>query len=103
MTPSDIRAKYAMRNSSVIGVLQFLADDHLHPALKMIVTPLRDAAFEIVDKSTDGPELTVAIRRIVEAKDAFVRHYLVVNNFVLPEVVDVEVYEHSCVNCSDDS
>jgi hypothetical protein len=83
MTPEDIRNKYSLRNPAVTSVLQFLADSHLHPDLKRIVITLRDAAFILVDNMQDGPELTVALRRLVDAKDSFVRHYLVTHRFQL--------------------
>lgn len=88
MTPIQIREKYALRNHAVVGVLQFFADEHLHPNLKDVVTPIRLLAFDLVDMMQDGPELTVALRKLVEAKDTFCRHYLVTHNFELPEVDD---------------
>lgn len=103
MTPSEIRAEFALRNQSIVGVLQFFADSHLPIELQEIVTPIRAVAFHLVSQLQDGPELTVALRKLVEAKDAFVRHTLILHNFELPSTQpeDPSAYEHSCVNCSD--
>lgn len=83
MFPEEIRRRFSTRNQYTINLLQFFADSHLHPELKKIVAPLREAVFSIVNDSSDGPELTVAIRRVLDARDAFLRHYLVTHNFTL--------------------
>lgn len=83
MTPEDIRAKYSLRDASVVRVLQYFADSYFHPELKAILVSLRTTAFEMVDLAVDGPELVVGLRRLVEAKDCFVRHFLVTHNFLV--------------------
>lgn len=83
MSPETIRQRYALRNQAVSSVLQFFADEHLHPELRSVATPIRELAFQLVDSMQDGPELTVSLRKLVETKDNFVRHYLVTHNFQL--------------------
>jgi hypothetical protein len=86
MTPLEIRAKYALRNSSVVTSLQFLSEVGYHPEIQKIVLPLQEAAFQLVDHLRDGTTLTVAVNRLVDAKDLFIRHYLLTHNFYLPAI-----------------
>jgi hypothetical protein len=83
MSPQDIRSANSDRHISVVSLLQFLADSHLHPELQNVVTPIRNLAFDLIDQMKDGPELTVALRKLVEAKDSFCRQYLVDHDFNL--------------------
>lgn len=83
MNAAQIRHKYATRAMPTINVLQFFGDAHLHAELRNITTPIRELAFEQVDRVSDGPELTVALRHLLDAKESFVRHYLAVHNFAL--------------------
>ncbi len=86
MLPEDIRKKYSTRHMSTVSILQFFADSHLHPTLKEIVIPIREVAFKMVDNFNDGPELTIGLRNLLDAKDAFLRHCLIVHNFSLPTI-----------------
>lgn len=92
MTPHEIKAYFSTRHSSVVNVLQFFADSHLHPDLKKIVTPIRELAFNAVEATTDGADLVVALRKLVEVKDNLCRHHLVVHNFKLtPQTPQLDV------------
>ena len=43
--------------------------DHVHP----VSGPCAELAREMVDALPDGPELTAALRKLLEARDCFVR------------------------------
>jgi hypothetical protein len=87
VNPHEIREIYSTRHQLTINLLSFFSDSHLHPVLVEIVEPIRELAFSRVDASIDGPELGVALRSLLDAKDHFVRHYLVTHNFKLPPVL----------------
>jgi hypothetical protein len=84
VNPHEIREVYSTRSQLTMNLLSFFSDSHLHPILKDIVAPIRELAFSMVDDTIDGPELAVALRSLLDAKDHFVRHYLVTHNFKLP-------------------
>lgn len=57
-------------------VLQFFDYGHLPPHLQIISRPFFDLAMRMVDPlamDLKGPELTVALRKLLEAKDCAVR------------------------------
>jgi len=54
-------------------ILQFFAYDHLPDALKAVSRPFADLANVIVETLQRNPERTVALRKLLEAKDAAVR------------------------------
>jgi hypothetical protein len=66
------------------GVLRFFAYDHLPEHLQAVSQPFSELAHQIADRSrsdweqvaADGPETTVALRKLLEAKDAAVRAVL---------------------------
>lgn len=57
---------------SVEHILQFFECDHLPPELAMVSEIMGKLANEFAH-SLDGPELTVGLRKLLEAKDCFVR------------------------------
>lgn len=57
-------------------MLQFFAYDHLRDDLKAISKPFGDLAQQIVDTLPPNPERTVALRKLLEAKDCAVRAFL---------------------------
>jgi hypothetical protein len=68
---SDMKA----RHPAIAGVLQFFAFAHLPPHLQEVSKPF----CELAEKIADGPnnaEATVALRKLLEAKDAAVRAVL---------------------------
>jgi hypothetical protein len=83
ISPLAIREKFALRGCDTIQALQFFADEQLPPELRIIVEPLRVAAFTLVNRLKDGSQLTAALFKLVEAKDAFCRHYMITHNFKL--------------------
>jgi hypothetical protein len=61
---------------SITGVLRYFTYDHLPPHLQAISRPFAKLADQIAMRSlegADGPETTVALRKLLEAKDAAVR------------------------------
>ena len=57
-------------------ILQFFAFAHLPPSLKEISRPFHDMANKIVETIPRNPERTVALRKLLEAKDAAVRAHI---------------------------
>jgi hypothetical protein len=57
------------------AVLRFFAWEHLPPHLADISRPFAELAENLTTRvpELDGPELTVALRKLLEAKDAAVR------------------------------
>ena len=54
-------------------ILQFFAYSHLRSDLQPVSRPFCDLAISIVDSLPRNPERTVALRKLLEAKDAAVR------------------------------
>lgn len=84
-TREEIREKYKDRNRAVIDAAQWFAFDHLPgsaaSAAGTVITlsprtasaAVADLAFDMIDDLPDSPELTHALRRLIEAKDCLVR------------------------------
>jgi hypothetical protein len=54
-------------------ILQFFAHEHLHADLRAISRPFGELAQLLVDELPRNPERSVALRKLLEAKDAAVR------------------------------
>jgi hypothetical protein len=54
-------------------MLKFFAYEHLRADLQEVSIPFCELAHHIVEIVPDGPERTVALRKLLEAKDAAVR------------------------------
>lgn len=54
-------------------ILQFFVYQHLPPALQKVSMPFHTMAHAIVETVPRNPERTVALRKLLEAKDAAVR------------------------------
>lgn len=97
MNPHEIRLRFSNRHPSTVNLLQFFSNGHLHPELRELVEPIGELAFSIVEGTKDGPELTVALRHLRDARDSLIRHHLLVNNFQLrPQATKDE----TCSCCS---
>lgn len=59
-------------------ILQFFAYGHLRDDLRSISSPFADLATILVSNLPRNPERTVALRKLLEAKDAAVRAKLFV-------------------------
>jgi hypothetical protein len=54
-------------------ILQFFGYIHLPTPLQAVSKPFSDLAYELVQKLPHNPELTEALRKLLEAKDCAVR------------------------------
>lgn len=54
-------------------ILQFFNWDHLPPELQAVSKPFCNLAHDITNTLPRNPERTVALRKLLEAKDAAVR------------------------------
>jgi hypothetical protein len=54
-------------------MMKWFAYEHLPPALKEISSAFHSLAWFVCEKLDSGPERTVALRKLLEAKDAAVR------------------------------
>lgn len=61
------------RHASTQHVMQFFSFGHLPDKLRAIAEPCATLASEMVARLDDGPELTAGLRKLLEAKDCFVR------------------------------
>ena len=57
-------------------ILQFFAYEHLPPHLRDISAPFGNMAKSIVETLPRNPERTVALRKLLESKDAAVRAFI---------------------------
>jgi len=57
----------------VDSVLQYFEYHHLPPRLQDFSAPFGNLARQIIDTTPRNPERTVALRKLLEAKDAAVR------------------------------
>jgi hypothetical protein len=76
-TTRDLRALVAERHPATAQIARFFEFDHLPDG------PLREAselcaelAFQVIVTTPDSPELSVGLRKLLEAKDCFVRAQL---------------------------
>lgn len=73
MTPS-LTEKYADRHPATVQLLRWLEPNpHLPPAGLTMANQLEITADMVVGHSADGPELSAGLRKLIEAKDCFVR------------------------------
>lgn len=54
------------------ALLKYFAYEHLPPRLQEVSRPLGELAKQMAAE-LDGPELTAGLRKLLEAKDCFVR------------------------------
>lgn len=66
-------ASTAGRHPATTGLLRYFAYAHLPEHLQAVSRPCGDLAAEMVNELPDGPELTSGLRKLLEAKDCFVR------------------------------
>lgn len=68
------------RHPGTTHLLRFFNLSHLPDHLRKVGDPCGVLAYEMVDHLPDGPELTTGLRKLLEAKDCFVRAALDVKN-----------------------
>lgn len=61
------------RHAATTGLLRYFAWEHLPARLQAHSRACADLAKYMVDELPDGPELTSGLRKLLEAKDCFVR------------------------------
>lgn len=61
---------------AIAALLKFFAFDHLPPHLQEISRPFGELARVVADRAPQNPETTVALRKLLEAKDCAVRAVL---------------------------
>ncbi len=65
---------FSDRHPATVHLWRLLsAVDHLPPHLRRISAPCRDLAAAQITELPDGPELSTGLRKLLEAKDCFVR------------------------------
>jgi hypothetical protein len=64
-----------LRHQSVAAILEFFQYDHLSAGLRETSEKCAKLAIEMADTIPEDPELTVGLRKLLEAKDCFVRAY----------------------------
>jgi hypothetical protein len=62
-----------MANPAIVHVLQYFKFEHLPSKLQAVSKPFATLAEEIADRAPRNPETTIALRKLLEAKDAAVR------------------------------
>jgi hypothetical protein len=78
MTDEEIRdlekaVNHPAKDVVLDHVMQFFGYDHLPPPLADVSRPFCELAKSIVETLPRNPERTVALRKLLEAKDAAVR------------------------------
>lgn len=64
------------RHPATLAVLRYFDAGHLPAHLAEVSVPCGDLARDMVEALPDGPELTTGLRKLLEAKDCFVRSAL---------------------------
>jgi hypothetical protein len=64
------------RHFSTVQIMRFFHYKHLPLNLASISESCCELAYEMVKGLPDGPELTAGLRKLLEAKDCFVRQAL---------------------------
>lgn len=63
----------ADRHPATIAIARFFEYEHLPERLQAISRPCHDLAEAIIRDAPDCPELSAGLRKLLEAKDCFVR------------------------------
>lgn len=61
------------RHPSTMHLAKFFTYGHLPPHLQAVSRPCAELAGQMLAAIPDGPELTAGLRKLLEAKDCFVR------------------------------
>ena len=61
------------RHPATTGLLRWFEYQHLPPHLQDVSVAFYKLAYELVLRLPDGPELTTALRKLLESKDCAVR------------------------------
>lgn len=66
----------ANRHPNVLHLVGLFADDHLPEHLQTITTQCIHTVIYMCERLQDSPELSTGLRKLLEAKDCFVRSAL---------------------------
>lgn len=66
-------ADWETRHPGTVGLLRWFEWDHLSGKPRQISRSCQAMAHTMADELPDGPELTAGLRKLLEAKDCFVR------------------------------
>lgn len=58
---------------AIAGVLKYFSWEHLPAHLQEVSKPFGELAQQVAERAPDSAETTVALRKLLEAKDAAVR------------------------------
>ncbi len=61
------------RHPATTGITRYFAYEHLKTPLRGVSQQCHDLAEQMIANLPDGPELTAGLRKLLEAKDCFVR------------------------------
>lgn len=61
------------RHPGTSGIARYFDYQHLPERLQAVSKPAHDLAEAMITALPDGPELTAGLRKLLEAKDCFVR------------------------------
>lgn len=76
-TTRDIRALVAARHPGTAHIVRYFEFEHLPEGpLRESSEQCAELAFQMIVTTPDGPELTAGLRKLLEAKDCFVRAQL---------------------------
>jgi len=61
------------RHPATTGIARYFAYEHLKTPLRGVSQQCHDLAEQMIAALPDGPELSAGLRKLLEAKDCFVR------------------------------
>lgn len=61
------------RHPGTLSIARYFAYEHLKTPLREVSQQCHDLAEQMIGTLPDGPELTAGLRKLLEAKDCFVR------------------------------
>ncbi|MGW6498559.1 hypothetical protein [Nonomuraea angiospora] len=61
------------RHPGTVAIARYFEYAHLPQHLQAVSKPCHDLAEQMIRELPDGPELTAGLRKLLEAKDCFVR------------------------------
>ncbi|MFB6392618.1 hypothetical protein [Polymorphospora lycopeni] len=68
-----LEAINAGRHDATVGIVRYFAYDHLPVPLRSVSAACAHLALDMIERLPDGPELTTGLRKLLKAKDCFVR------------------------------
>lgn len=69
----SLDGRHPMATAGIIRYFEYFEYEHLPPHLQRVSKLCHDVAIEVLAVAPDGPELTAGLRKLLEAKDCFVR------------------------------